>query len=91
MKSIRRMIKFLVKKQITLPSELLNLPTVTITGDKQIAIEQHYRLISFSDAEIKLQCENGIIQINGQTLMIKMMYAREIILEGMIEQIIFHK
>lgn len=85
------MIKPLINNQLTLPSELLDLPTVTITGNKQIAIEQHYKLISFSTNEIKLQCEKGIIQINGQTLTIKMMYAREIILEGVIEKILFHQ
>ena len=39
---------------------------------------------------IQLQCENGIVQINGSSFMIKLMYPNEIILEGNIEEVIFH-
>lgn len=78
-------------KQLTLPSDLLGLPTITISGKRHISIEQHYRLTAFSPEEIKLQCENGSIQIIGQALMIKMMFAREIMLEGEIHEIKFHQ
>lgn len=83
-------INSIFKKNTTLPSVFLNLPIITIT-ENEIAIEQHYKLLSFSNQQIQLKCENGIIAINGNKLTIKMMYAREIILEGVIKEIIFHK
>jgi len=87
---IKRMIKPLMDDRFPLPSDRLSLPTVTVTGYRQVVIEQHYQLISFSESEIKLQCENGIIQINGEQLVIKLMYPREIILEGSIKKVSFH-
>lgn len=90
MKYIKRVLKPFLDKRLTLPSDSLSLPTVTITGNKQIAIEQHYHLISFSEKEIRLKCEKGMIQINGETLVIKLMYPREIILEGTIKEVSFH-
>lgn len=89
MKILKKVKNQFIKDQALLPSELLNLPTVMVTGNRQITIEQHEKLIAFSDKEIILQYENGKIQIKGETLTIKMMYAREIILEGTIEKIIF--
>jgi len=90
MKSIKQVIKPFIDKRLTLPSNRLSLPIVTITGDRQIAIEQHYKLHSFSERTVKLTCERGMIQINGDSLIIKLMYPKEIILEGTITEVIFH-
>jgi len=86
---MKKIIKPFVNNKLTLPSDSLSLPTVTITGNNRVAIEQHYKLISFSEKIIKLQCENGIIQIRGDMLVIKLMYPREIILEGNIKEVSF--
>ncbi|MEI3606850.1 YabP/YqfC family sporulation protein [Pseudogracilibacillus sp. SE30717A] len=86
---MKRVIKPFVNKQLTLPSDTLSLPTVTITGDNRIAIEQQYKLLSFSETEITLQCEKGTLKIEGNQLMIKLMYPREIILEGSIKEVRF--
>jgi len=86
---MKKLIKPFVNHKLTLPSDSLSLPTVTITGNNRVAIEQHYKLISFSEKIIKLQCENGIIQIRGDMLVIKLMYPREIILEGNIKEVSF--
>jgi len=88
-KFIKKAVKPFTDKRLSLPSESLSLPTITIT-DKKITIEQHYQLISFTETEIKLRCNNGIIQINGASLIIKLMYPREIILEGSINKVSFH-
>src|SRR5699024_11657419 len=48
-KYIKKAIKPFVNKKLTLPSDALSLPTVTIIGDKRVAIEQHYKLISFTE------------------------------------------
>ena len=90
MKLIKKAIKPFIDKRLSLPSESLSLPTITILGDKKVVIEQHYQLISFSESEIKLRCNNGVIQISGQSLVIKLMYPREIILEGIINKVNFH-
>ncbi|MEI3611676.1 YabP/YqfC family sporulation protein [Pseudogracilibacillus sp. SO30301A] len=86
---MKRVMQPFINKNLSLPSDSLSLPTVTITGDKRVAIEQHYKLISFTEKIIKLQCENGIIQISGDMLVIKLMYPREIILEGNIKEVSF--
>ena len=90
MKYIKQIIKPFFDNRLTLPSKNLSLPTVTITGDRQISIEQHFKLLSFSEQEVKLQCEQGVIQIIGDMFVIKLMYPKEIILEGNIKEVNFN-
>lgn len=90
MKLFKRLNVPLIKNEDILPSKILTLPTITITGNREITIEQNYKLLAFSEEMIQLQCENGIVQINGNSFMIKLMYPNEIILEGNIEEVIFH-
>ena len=90
MKLFKRLYAPLTKNEAILPSKILSLPTITITGNREITIEQKYKLLAFSDRMIQLQCEDGIVQINGNSFIIKLMYPNEIILEGNIEEVIFH-
>jgi len=67
--------------------QLYSIPVITITGQNHILIEQHYKILYFSNTEIKLTTKIGTIQIIGQALMIKMMYPQELLLEGTIKEI----
>lgn len=89
MKLFKRLYAPLTKNEAILPSKILSLPTITITGNREITIEQKYKLLAFSDRMIQLQCEDGIVQINGNSFMIKLMYPNEIILEGNIVEVRF--
>lgn len=89
MKLFKRLYAPLTKNEAILPSKILSLPTITITGNREITIEQKYKLLAFSDRMIQLQCEDGIVQINGNSFMIKLMYPNEIILEGNIDEVRF--
>lgn len=90
MKLSERLLKPLFYLQNNLPSKTLNLPMMTITGVREVTIEQHEKLLSFSETSLLLQWQSGTIQIIGQSFMIKVMYPHEIILEGNIEEIKFH-
>lgn len=89
MKLFKRLYAPLTKNEAILPSKILSLPTITITGNREITIEQKYKLLAFSDRMIQLQCEDGIVQINGNSFIIKLMYPNEIILEGNIDEVRF--
>lgn len=88
MKLLKRFLKPIMS-QIDLPSSELTVPTIMITGDRKITIEQHYKLLSFSDTFITLQCQDSVIQIKGHSFIIKFMYPNELILEGFIEDVQF--
>ena len=62
---------------------------VMIRGHHHILIQQHYRIMSFSQTEVTLQTNNKTIHIKGTNLYIKMMYPQEIVLEGDIKEIKF--
>lgn len=74
-----------------LPPELaFSVPVITITKAEQILIEQHYKLLHFSEEEIVLGFKSAQMRIIGENLLIQTMYPSEILLEGKILQIIFN-
>jgi len=77
-------------KYTELPSDIImELPKITIIGQVHIYIENHQGLITFTNKELKLNNHNGYIQILGSEFVIKMMYPKEILLEGTIEEVKF--
>lgn len=77
-------------KYTSLPSDIiLELPKITIIGQIHIYIENHQGLVTFTDTELKLNNHKGYIQIIGSSFVIKMMYPKEILLEGTIQEVNF--
>lgn len=90
MSSFKRVIDKVIHPSAFLPPELLfTTPVITITRGQQILIEQHYKLLHFSEDEIILQFKTGNMKLIGEEFFIKMMYENEIVLEGNVKQITF--
>lgn len=75
---------------MALPSDIiLELPRITMIGQIHIYIENHQGLITYSDSELKLKTHQGYINISGSSFVLKMMYPKEILLEGTITEVKF--
>lgn len=75
---------------MALPSDILfDLPRITIIGQIHIYIENHHGIEQYSETELILKSQLGLIHIYGSSFMIKMMYPEEILLEGKIEEVKF--
>lgn len=77
------------KNNIQLSSALRSTPLITITGNQQIHIENKYILKSFSSEEIVLSYQNGEIKIYGEELIITTLYPEEMVLQGIIQKVLF--
>jgi sporulation protein YqfC len=75
----------------SLSPQLMDIPFITMKGNQQISIENEYTLLSFSATEIKLRYQLGIMTISGENLMIRTMYADEMICQGVIIQVSFQE
>ncbi len=89
MKKLEQMKNWLTK-QIDLPVDvLMDLPRITLVGQVHIYIENHQGLLVFSDKEVRLLLKHGQLLIKGQSFVIKTILPEELLLEGIIEQVMF--
>lgn len=69
---------------------LLDLPRITIIGDKQLYLENHRGIIEYSPQRVRVSVAGGQLEISGQNFSLKNIKADEIALEGKILGLAFH-
>lgn len=75
---------------LELPKELvLNLPKITIVGNKDMMIENYKGVMEFDSAVMSIKAGSCIIKITGEGLMIKEITSEDIILSGEIHGLEF--
>lgn len=57
-------------------------PKITITGRRQIMVENYISVLNFSEDEIRLETSEGDIFFKGKGLMLKVILAAELQIEG---------
>lgn len=57
-------------------------PKITITGRRQIVVENYKSILNFSEEEIRLETAEGDIYFRGKGLMLKVILATELQIEG---------
>ncbi|SDG19411.1 YabP/YqfC family sporulation protein [Desulfosporosinus hippei] len=57
-------------------------PKITITGKRQIMVENYISIQNFSEEEIRLETAEGDIFFRGKGLMLKVILATELQIEG---------
>ncbi|AFQ45825.1 YabP/YqfC family sporulation protein [Desulfosporosinus meridiei] len=57
-------------------------PKITITGKRQIMVENYISILNFSEEEIRLETAEGDIFFRGKGLMLKVILATELQIEG---------
>jgi len=76
-----------IKEQIadllSLPKELiLNLPQVILTGSNEINIENYKNIIEYTETQIRINTNSGILLIAGYNLTLKQITAEYITITG---------
>lgn len=68
------------------PPELLTgIPKLTLTGDKQVFIEQHRGLVAYQEDEIVLNTSIGLMKLHGSNLCIASYSSGETLVNGKID------
>ncbi|MFD2618269.1 sporulation protein YqfC [Terrilactibacillus laevilacticus] len=83
-----------VKKWFVNHSEMpvdvvMDLPRITIIGQLHIYIENHKGVLSFSNEELRLAMKQGQLLVKGSGFVLKNILPEEILLEGVIKNVLF--
>lgn len=76
-------IKETISSAFDLPKDIImDVAKITVIGTVQVAVENHKGVIEYSEQQIRVNSENGIIKISGERLNIKSILHEEIVIEG---------
>ena len=79
-----------VIEQLELPKDfLLGEVIVTVTGRKELLIENYKGILNYEDSFIKIQAKNCRIMITGRNLLIDYYTNEEMKITGFFEQILY--
>lgn len=81
-----------VADTLHLPKDvIMDLPRISICGDKEIYIENHKGIITYTDLEIRVKMNDGIINLFGKKLRIIMLEPDRMIVNGDFERVEYEK
>ena len=66
---------------------LHGLPRLTLTGDRQLLVEQHRGLKRYSAGEIELALQKGSVRLTGQNLRLVAMDKEAVLIAGKIRNL----
>ncbi|MCI8520584.1 MAG: sporulation protein YqfC [Clostridia bacterium] len=66
---------------------IMNIPRLTISGDKEIYIENHKGILQYTDTEIRISTPMGIVHICGKSLLLERIRLEDILISGTFERI----
>ena len=61
---------------------IMNIPRLTISGDKEIYIENHKGVLTYTDGEIRISTAMGIVMIRGKNLVIQRIRLEDVLISG---------
>lgn len=88
MRSLTRRFNQFTAKLLDLPQDVvMDLPRVTMIGNRQLYIENHRGVLHFSNEALKLALSKGKLEVYGQELVIRAIMTEEVFIEGVIQDI----
>ena len=61
---------------------IMNIPRMTISGDKEICIENHKGILVYTDKEIRVSTAMGVVRICGKNLIIERIRIEDLLISG---------
>ncbi len=90
LKKTRKKMGEKVANTFDLPKEvIMDIPKVTLIGNKEISIENHKGVIQYTNEKIRISITGGELIISGEGLIINSIIPEEVIIYGEISQISF--
>ena len=71
------------------PDVVADGPKITITGRRKILVENYIIIVDFSEEEIRLETAEGDVCFGGQGLVLKVILATELRIEGELSSLSF--
>ncbi|MEC0369895.1 sporulation protein YqfC [Paenibacillus chibensis] len=88
MAQISRRLRKWTNEMLDLPQDvLLDLPRITLVGNKELSVENHRGVRHFSENRMILSLSQGSLEVEGAGLMIRAILPQEVLIEGVINNI----
>ena len=88
MKSIRE----IIAEKMSLPKDvMLDLPRVSICGDKEIFIENHKGIMEYTSECIRIKTNDGVAHIYGEDLRIIILQSDRMVINGEFGRVEYEK
>lgn len=66
---------------------ILDLPRITMLGNKQLLVENHKGIIEYTPAVVRINLNQGELIIRGQNMVLGNLQTEQILVEGTVEEI----
>lgn len=77
---------------MTMPKDVvMDLPRISICGDKEIYIENHKGLLTYTDSELAVKMKDGVMRVYGLGLRIILLEPDRFVLNGELERVEYEK
>jgi sporulation protein YqfC len=73
---------------LEIPQDLvLDLPRITMLGNKQLLVENHKGIIEYTPSLVRIKLSQGELFIHGEDLMLGNLQADQILIEGLVQEV----
>lgn len=80
---MKKSISEIASDKLGIPKDvIMNLPCITVSGDREIYIENHKGLLGYTDTQISVSTHIGIVTIQGKDLCIERIRLEDILVSG---------
>lgn len=77
-------------KRLDIPQDIiLDLPRITMLGNKQVLIENHKGIIEYTTSLVRIKMSEGELIIHGTQLLLGNLQAEQILVEGTVREVIY--
>ena len=82
----------MVAEKLSLPKDvMLDLPRISVCGDKEIYIENHKGIMEYTDCSIRIKTDKAVVHINGSDLRIIVLESDRMVVNGEFQSVDYKK
>lgn len=75
---------------LEIPQDIvMDLPRITMLGNKQLLVENHKGIIEYSPSLIRIKLSQGELFILGETLVLGSLQTEQILVEGVVQTVTY--
>jgi sporulation protein YqfC len=75
---------------LEIPQDIvLDLPRITMLGNKQLLIENHKGIIEYTPSLVRIKLSQGELIVNGDNLSLGNLQTEQILVEGIVREVIY--
>ena len=86
---MRKLSEFIADTMRIPKDVVMDLPRVSVCGDREIYIENHKGLVEYTDSDIRIKMRGGIMRVSGVSLRIIVMEYDRIVINGVFKGVFY--